>query len=133
MKRCSFTPERRGGVERIKDLRQRLDVDDVDQSEQEGEPVLHPGHVGEQAALGEHLHHCKTLMFLRKKKPRLVITTPIQRRGFDLETLHRQSTLTPDPPLTSSVWLSKRSSERTMQRTSMLESTRELLIWVRKV
>lgn len=34
-------------------------------------------------------------------------------------------------PFTSSVWLSNRSNERTIQRTSMLESTRELLIWVR--
>lgn len=41
--------------------------------------------------------------------------------------------LYPRLPLTSSVWISKQSRERTMQRTSMLESTRELLICVRKV
>lgn len=52
--------------ERVKDLRQRLDVDDVDQSEKEGEPVLNSGHVGEQAALRKHLHHWKKATFLRK-------------------------------------------------------------------
>lgn len=48
------------------DLRQRLDVDDVDQSEQEGKPVLNPGHVGEQAALGQNLHHWEKARFLEK-------------------------------------------------------------------
>lgn len=36
-------------------------------------------------------------------------------------------------PFMSSVWLSKRSRDRTIHRTSMLESTRELLIWVRNI
>lgn len=51
-----------------KDLRQRLDVDDVDQSEEEGKPVLHSGHVGEQAALRKYLHHWNKGKLLRKKK-----------------------------------------------------------------
>lgn len=36
-------------------------------------------------------------------------------------------------PFMSSVWLSKRSSERTIHRTSMLESTNELLIWFKNI
>lgn len=32
------------------DLRERLHVNDVDESEKEGQPVLHSGHVGQQAA-----------------------------------------------------------------------------------
>lgn len=49
-----------GGGEEVKraaDLCERLHVDDVDESEKEGQPVLHSGHVGQQAAFREYLHH----------------------------------------------------------------------------
>ena len=49
------------------DLCERLDVDDVDQSEEEGEPVLHSGHVGQQAALRQDLHHWKTHAMILQK------------------------------------------------------------------
>lgn len=39
------------------DLCECLNVDDVDQSEEEGQPVLNSGHVGQQAALRKYLHH----------------------------------------------------------------------------
>lgn len=47
----------RDQVKMKQDLRERLHVDDVDQSEKEGQPVLNSGHVGQQAALRKHLHH----------------------------------------------------------------------------
>lgn len=40
------------------DLCECLHVDDIDQSEKEGQPVLHSGHVRQQAALRKNLHHC---------------------------------------------------------------------------
>lgn len=40
------------------DLCECLYVDDVDQSEKEGQSVLHSGHVRQQAALRKYLHHC---------------------------------------------------------------------------
>ena len=43
--------------EKMKHLCESLHVDDVDQSEEEGKSVLHFGHVGQQAALGQNLHH----------------------------------------------------------------------------
>lgn len=39
------------------DLCECLHVDDVDQSEKEGQPVLHSRHVGQQAALRKYFHH----------------------------------------------------------------------------
>ena len=38
-------------------LSEGLHVDDVDQSEEEDEPVLHTSHIGEQQTLRQHLHH----------------------------------------------------------------------------
>lgn len=41
------------------DLCERLYVDDVDQSKEEGQPVLNSGHVRQQAALRKYLDHWK--------------------------------------------------------------------------
>lgn len=52
------------------DLRERLYVDDVDESEEEGQSVLHPGHVWQQRALRKYFHH-----WMRKDGPSGIIYT----------------------------------------------------------
>lgn len=42
-----------------RDLRESLYVDDVNQSEEEGQPVLNSSHVGQKAALRKYLYHCE--------------------------------------------------------------------------
>lgn len=100
------------------DLRECLYVDDVDQTEKEGQPVLHSGHVGQQAALRKYLYHWEEIHSMTNVSQR----KPVSMLETLKQTLHRCL------PLTSSVWLSKRSNERTMHRTNMFESTKELLI-----
>lgn len=46
-------------VKMKQDLCERLYVDDVDQSKEEGQPVLNSGHVRQQAALRKYLDHWK--------------------------------------------------------------------------
>ena len=52
------------------DLCERLYVDDVDQSEKEGQPVLHSRHVGQQAALRKYFHHWE-----KDTTPKLILMT----------------------------------------------------------
>lgn len=51
------------------DLCESLYVDDVDQSEEEGQPVLDSSHVGQKAALRKYLYDCE-----RKKKNSMKIS-----------------------------------------------------------
>lgn len=50
-----------------RDLCESLDVDDGDQAKEEGKPVLNSGHVGQQAALRQNLHHCRGNKALKLK------------------------------------------------------------------
>lgn len=54
-------------VKMKQDLCESLYVDDGDQSKEERKPVLNSGHVGQQAALRQNLHHCEGNMALKLK------------------------------------------------------------------
>lgn len=61
------------------DLRERLYVDDVDESEEEGQSVLNPGHIRQQRALWKYFHH-----WMRKNDPSdLAYTKPKLKGCFD--------------------------------------------------
>lgn len=57
-----------GSYSEYGDLCERLDVDDVDQSEEERQSVLNSGHVGQKAALRKYLHHWEQ-KHNKKKEP----------------------------------------------------------------
>ena len=61
------------------DLCERLYVDDVDQSEKEGQPVLHSRHVGQQAALRKYFHHWE-----KDTTPKLIFNDLFLENHFQL-------------------------------------------------